>query len=207
MTGFSQTDADQYQKFFNETTSDKKRTLAELQQLLIKTAEHWRAFTSTLLTIDIAVVAALLSVITSENSHLIQNQSLSIVGVLFLVVDAILIVYYSIGALYNDDVSLSARNDFFEKANDEVIEMALEHIQAKKPFLEFDTAYVNKLADLVERERLLVSDAKKKEKSGKWLLLLGYLFILGLVFSVLSVIPCMTGENVPIWHLLFDLQS
>jgi hypothetical protein len=188
MTNLSEKDVDSYRKFFTETVSEKNETLTEINQLLILTAGHWRAFTSTLLTINIAVVAALLSVIASKGA-LIQDPTFAKVGILFLTLDAVLIVYYSVEVLYNDDDSLSKRYNFFRDTYDKRINIALEHINRLTPFIEFDEADTNKMKEFSKLEMVLISDAKKREKSGGWLLMLGYLFILGLVFAVLSTIP------------------
>lgn len=182
-------DADKYQKFLDETIADKKRIRTEIQELRIIVAGHWRAFTSTLLTIDVALVGAMLAVLTSNSSKLIQNPILALIGILFLVIDAVLIVYYSVEILFNDDKTLSESQDYHDGTRNELIAMSKDYYHRGASFEEFDGKYYEKLIEFSEKEKGLIQDSRKMGKSGYWLHLMGYLFILGLVFASLSVIP------------------
>lgn len=179
-------DGKSYLDFFDEISSDKKKVLLDLQELVIKNIDHFRSFISTLLTIDIAVIGAVLAIYSSEKNSIIYSPKISGFGMILLFVDAVLIVYYSTKVLVKENEDLTKRRKFFERSFSDVQSLAYDYVTKKESYENFSNAYIKKGQAFSIEEKELVKESEKNSKSAYFLYILSILFIIGISLIGLS---------------------
>lgn len=160
-----------YQDYVSTSISKKEESLSEIQSINVEHVQSWRSYTSTLLTIDVGVIAGILTALSSPNGT-VKNTFFALSAVCVLAFDTILIVMYSALVLYLEDKSLFSRKEFIIRSYDTLNELALKFLTQKKDFDEFKNAEILEIKRYADEESELSIKDLKREISPKWLLIL-----------------------------------
>lgn len=182
-------DSDQYMDFVQKTIADKKQVLSDVQGLVLNNLNHLRAFYSTLLTIDVALIGAIFATFSSDTQRIIQIPILAWVGVAALFLDALYIVTAMSLVLLKENSDLVKRFKFMQRSFDEVIELAHKSFATSSSYDSFSNAFIEKGSQFVTDERNMISDSQQWASSLLHLYLISLIFILGLIAVLLSAMP------------------
>jgi hypothetical protein len=189
--------AKNYEEVHEILEADEDSMLQKINVLHVEHIGHMRAFTSSLLTIAIAVVAAALTFLGGSSPHVYQYPLLALIGIGCLILDAIGLIAYSSYVLIKENVDLTERRDFIESSfkNSRVLATQVENNNGNIQNYISKFREQGKEYSLVEQG--LVKKSKHKAASAKWLYLFSALFCFGILFFMLSLNP--------LWRLIARL--
>ena len=174
-----------YESFNKEISLDKENAIDAVSKLLNQNIDHLRTFSSTLLTINITVIGAVLVGLLTNQVFISKNYIT--IGLSILFIDAILTVYYSTFVLVGENKVLTNRQEFLSRTFTEVQRLLHSSFEDKKNFESFYIEYVKKAKNFVEEEKDKIDSDQKKSWSANHLYWLSTLFVLGLVLIVWGI--------------------
>ena len=177
---------DEYSKKFDEYSKSKRLSFKELSELGLKNIEHLRLFNSTLLTLDIGIVGAAITAFATR-PDLIESLFLAVLGIVVFVFNAVLIVFITDEVLIGENNKLYERRAFSERTNNEMLGLITEAIQSKMRLQDFNGKEIEKLKEFMTEEEKL--NKESFFTSTKFLRIINYTFIAGLIILISSLLP------------------
>ncbi len=180
-------DRAKYIKFLEETTSSKQEKLKDMGELRLVNLDHLRSFSGNLLSINIGLIGAIAAVYISNSANILNHRCI-LWGLILLLTNTVLLIFYSAIVLVEENRKLVDRYEFIEKTFNEIIELAHEFAIETKSFLVFDQTYLSKIKQFAKQEKDKMHSDAKNSWSANWLYLFSALSFIGLILVFFGII-------------------
>ena len=185
-------EAELYRKALDSIENAEKEgqsSIERLHGLLLKNIGQLRHFSSTLLTINVAIIGAVFASLSVESQNLIKFPSFAFAGVLLLFIDAILIVFLTNKILLRENRYLVKATANLEDSFLSLRNLLRNCVDQKQPSSVFKRAETLMIKKFSENENELQKKFKSTFDNVYWLEAVNYLFIFGFSLVGISLLP------------------
>ena len=174
-----------YTERFQEYLAEKDKNFYRVTDLLGKNIDHLRQFNSTLLSVDVVLIAAVFTALAS-NARVIQSPVLAGFGTAILVANAIFIVFLTDAVLTNENENLTERLRFNERTFGGALDLLQSFVEAGKNFSDYLKSELKKMQVFAAEEKNLNKDSIFTRT--QFLTAINYTFIAALLLLVASLL-------------------
>ena len=172
-----------YSKFIHDTLDRKKESTDYARAQMLTSISHFREFCGTLLNTNVAVMAAVIAALLTD--QFISTAPIYI-GTVLLLLNAILLTFYQARVLVGENLRLHAWYEFLNNSHDEVVSLGYSHFHDGTLYAEFEKITFEKYKEFATQEKKMIKENKEASLSVGYMYLFCSLFVLGLIFLSLG---------------------
>lgn len=188
-------ESEKYKNLLDSTIDSKRKSQKEISNLILINIEHIRAFCSSLLTINVGLIGAIVAVYITDSNKIISPGWI-FTGLSILMINSIFIIFYSSFVLINENEKLYTQYNFLGQTHNEIISLLHNYHEKGESFDSFDDKYLIKMKSFSVTEKENFDKDNKKVLSSNWVYLFSTLFFIGLVFLLAGIID---------WHYFYEI--
>jgi len=180
-------------QFYREEEEDilnrKNKAVEKIGELLIKSIDSNRRFIMILATLSFAVGGALLTLFVNPDQNIFSGKIIVIISISSVILSALISIIYLLIIHQRENYNLSNYLEFQRAAADKIHKLIMDSIEDDAPFDKYRSQSIPLYNENRKKEKDFVLKIRKNAfKKDPWPYIITVLFVLGIIFSLISFI-------------------